>query len=272
LSYSYVNENWGQVNLDRDFVRLAQEERDTLWAEMRQYMTSSGWSIDEYYSFIQESTKSLEKIAHDTDCVHNLVGKFNAAGRDELGPKVMFITLDRQLARTRKKYEFIVSSEQFLEFMMPYLFLNDTPVKDAERFPNQLLSAQLGTLLEVVRKVEATDLVRGFLTDPKAAEQFSRGHLGSVAREIATTLSSTRFEGVVKAARELDESKLQDVAGKIAAKFDEMETRQKASYFEGQAEQFTELKSILDAKDRQIAKLQKTLKYFKGQKPKKNRN
>ena len=45
-----------------------------------------------------------------------------AVGRDELGPKLMFITLDRQIARTQRKYDFIVNSEQFLEFMMPYLF------------------------------------------------------------------------------------------------------------------------------------------------------
>ena len=81
---------------------------------MRQYMTSGSWSIDEYYDFIQESTKSPEIIAHDTTCVYNLAKKLDGIGRDELGPKLMFITLDRQLARTRKKYEYIVSSDQFL--------------------------------------------------------------------------------------------------------------------------------------------------------------
>jgi len=174
----------------------------------------------------------------------------------------MFVTLDRQLVRTRKRYEFIVSSEQFLEFMMPYLFLSDIPVRDAEKFPNQLLSAQLGTLLEK-RTVEATDLVRGYLTDPLAAEQYAKGQHGFVASEIARTLSSSRFQGVVDQARELEESKMEDVANQIAARFEEMETRQKVSYFEGQAAQFAELKSILDNKDRQIAKLQRKLKYVK---------
>lgn len=253
--------------LDRQFLRLSQEERNNLWAEMRQYMTSYNWEIDEYYDFIQESTKSAEIIAHDTDCVHNLRGKSDAVGRDELGPRLMFVTLDRRLVRTRKKYDFIVSPEQFLEFMMPYLFLSDIPVRDAEKFPNQLLSAQLGTLLEK-RTVEATDLVRGFLTDPSAAEQYAKGQHGAVASEIARTLSSTRFQGVVDRARELDESKMKDVSDQIATKFEEMETRQKVSYFENQAAQFTELKSILDGKDKQIAKLQRTLKYFKQQRHK----
>ncbi|HEY2466761.1 MAG TPA: hypothetical protein VGI45_02815 [Terracidiphilus sp.] len=259
------------LSLDRDFVRLPPEERDALWAEMRQYMTSSSWAIDEYYDFIQESTKSPEKIAHDTDCIYNLFGKSKAVGRDELGPKLMFVTLDRQLARTAKKYEFVVTSEEFLEFMMPYLFLNDTPVKDAERFPNQLLSAQLGIMLDVVRKVEATDLVRGFLTDPKAADQYAKGQLGSVAREIATTLSASRFEGVVEQARQLDESQMKGVSDQIAAKFEEMDLRQKTSYFDSQAAQFVELKSILAAKDKQIEKLQKTLKYVKRQRSKGDR-
>jgi hypothetical protein len=251
--------------LDREFVRLSQEQRDELWAEMRQYMTSSNWSIDEYYDFIQESTKSQENIAHDTDCVQNLLRKFQTAGRDELGPKVMFITLDRQLARTRKKYEFILRSDQFLEFMMPYLFLSDIPLKDADRFPNQLLSAQLGSMMEVVRKVEATDLVRAFLTDPKAADQYSSGQFGAVAREIASTLSSERFEGVATAARELDPAKVEGIARQIGQRFEEMEIHQKAAYFEGQAQRSAEDKAIIDEKDRQIAKLQRTLKYFKGQ-------
>jgi len=255
------------MRLDRDFVKLSQEEQDTLWSQLRQYMTASSWSIDDYYGFIQESTKSRDKIAHDTDCIYNLNEKFNAIGRDELGPKLMFITLDRGLARARKKFEFVVSSEQFLEFMMPYLFLNDAPVKDAERFPNQLLSAPLGTLLKVVREVEATDLVRGFLTDPTAADQYEKGQLGPVASEIATTLSSSRFQGVVEQVRDLDEPQMREVADQIAEKFDQMETQQKVSYYESQSAQFSELKFILTEKDRQIVKLQKTLKYLKRQRP-----
>jgi hypothetical protein len=250
--------------LDREFTRLSVEDRENLWSEMRRHMTARSWSIDEYYDFIHESTKSAERIAHDTDCVHNLEKKFDNLGRDELGPRLMFITLDRQLARARKKYEFIVSSEQFLEFMLPYLFLSDIPVKDAEKFPNQLLSAQLGTLL-VGRKIEATDLVRGFLTDPAAAEQYAKGQLGPVAIEIATTLSSSRFQGIVEQTRELAESKREDAVNQIATKFEEMETKQRASYFENQAAQSEQFKAILNAKDGQIAKLQKKVKYFRQQ-------
>ena len=123
-------------------------------------------------------------------------------------------------------------------------------------------------MLDVVRKVEATDLVRGFLTDPKAADQYAKGQLGSVAREIATTLSASRFEGVVEQARQLDESQMKGVSDQIAAKFEEMDLRQKTSYFDSQAAQFVELKSILASKDKQIEKLQKTLKYVKRQRSK----
>jgi len=182
----------------------------------------------------------------------------------------MFVTLDRNLARARKKFDFIVNDEQFLEFMMPYLFLNDIPVKDAEKFPNQLLAAQLGTLL-MGRGIEATDLVRGYLTDPSASEQYAKGRFGDVASEIATTLNSARFQGVVEQARELNEEAKEDVARQIAAKFEEMEIRQKASYFDNQAAQSIELKSILAAKDKEIEKLQRTLKYVKAQRSKKDR-
>jgi hypothetical protein len=227
-------------------------------------VSGSSWSIGEFYDFIHESTKSQERIAHDTDCVHNLALKFDSLGRDELGPKLMFITLDRQLARARKKYGFIVSSEQFLEFMMPYLFLSDIPVKDAERFPNQLLTAQLGTLL-TGRAIAATELVRAFLTDPSAAEQYAKGQFGPVAAEIATTLSSSRFQGIVEQTRDLETSAKEDIVNQIAAKFEEMETKQEASYFENQAVQSEQLKAILDAKDKKIEKLQKTVKYFRQQ-------
>ena len=33
------------------------------------------------------------------------------------------------------------------EYFLPYVFLNDIPVKQVVEFPNQLLSAQLGLLL-----------------------------------------------------------------------------------------------------------------------------
>ena len=86
------------------------------------YVTASKWALDEYYDFISASTKSPERIAHDTDCIYNLANKFETLGRDELGPKLLFITLGRQLVRARKKFEFIVSSEQFLEFMYLFFF------------------------------------------------------------------------------------------------------------------------------------------------------
>jgi hypothetical protein len=184
---------------------------------------------------------------------------------------LMFITLDRQLARLKRRFDFIMTPEDFVEFMMPYLFLNDIPVKDADTFPNQLLSAQLGAMLDVVRKVDATDLVRGYLTDPRAAERYARGQLGDMAREIASTLSATRFQGIAEQVRGFDEPAMKKVSEEIAAKFDEMETRKKAAYFDYQAAGFVELKSIIASKDKQIQKLQKTLSYFKQQRASKKR-
>jgi hypothetical protein len=265
-AYDAIDSELAKLNLqlDREFTMLSEQDSENLWAEMRGYMTQSAWSIDEYYDFIHESTKSPDKIAHDAGCIHNLIQKFATLGRDELGPKLMFITLDRQLARAQKKYGFIVSSEQFIEFMMPHLFLSDIPLKDAEKFPNQLLSAQLGTLL-VRRKVEITDLVRGFLSDPKASKQYENGELGSVANDIATTLSSSRFQGIMEQARQLDTPNKQNIAEQIAAKFEETEMQKKTSYFEKQAALLAEFKKELESRDRQIEKLRRKVKYFKGQ-------
>jgi len=220
--------------------------------------------MGEYFDFIHDSTKSPQRVAHDVDCIKNLETKFEKLGKDELGPKVMFITLDRQLARARHKYGFIVTSERFLEFMLPYLFLGDIPIKNAEEFPTQLLSAQLGVFLGS-RKNAATDLVRGFLTDPEAPEKYATGQLGAMAVDIATALSSERLQGALEKTSKLPENERREIEKEIAGKIEEIGVRQRVSYFENQAAQFSELNSLLAEKDKRIEKLQKTVKYFKGQ-------
>ncbi len=257
------------ARLDREYRRLSEEERNNVWSGMRQYMTSSRWSLDEYYDFVHGSTKSLPRIAHDADCIQNLAEKFSGAGRDELGPRLMFITLDRQLARCRKGFEFIFSSEQFIEFMMPYLFLSDIPISNAEKFPNQLLSAQLGTLL-IARQVEATDLVGGFLSDPQAAEQYASGKFGAKACEIATALSSSKLNEIVNQTRELGESQRREIAKQIGERFKEMEMQQKTSYFENHAARVRDFTEILNEKDKQIDKLRNTVRYFRQQSSRKH--
>ena len=150
------------VCLEREYVTLTDEEIVDLWTELRSCMASSSWTPDRYYDFIYESTRSPAKMAHDTTCVVNLAMLADDAGSDELGPKVMFITLDRHLARCRKKYRFILTTDQFVEFMLPYLFVSDVPLIDANTFPNKLLSAQLATLL-TKQKPDIVTIVDEFL-------------------------------------------------------------------------------------------------------------
>jgi hypothetical protein len=81
----------------------------------------------------------------------------------------------------------------------------------------------------------------------------------------------TRFQEIVEQTRGLADSEQQRIAAQIGARFEEMEVRQRVSYFESQAAQVADVKAILSAKDRQIEKLQKTLRYVKQQKGRKGK-
>lgn len=152
------------VQLEKHMIELSEEEVEALWSKLRNAMTSDWWDLEKYWDFIlREHPQQVRR--HDMMCVVNVEKKANARGMDELGPKVMLVTADKKLWRLRRLYPFIVSPESFLEFILPYLFLSDIPVTDAERFPNQLLRAQLGTLL-VSRPPELAEIVGAYFKDP----------------------------------------------------------------------------------------------------------
>jgi hypothetical protein len=177
----------------------------------------------------------------------------------------MFLTLDSKLLRLRRRYPFILSAEQFLEFMLPYLFISDIPIKEPERFPNQLLSAQLGTLL-VRKPPELAEEVGAFLSDPSLLS-LDRERLRLKGSTIGYALSSDRFKAIVESAQGLSNSEKTIVATETARLLEEMARGERDSYFKSRnlEAELEQLKDEVKNKDQKIDKLQRTLTYWRQQ-------
>ena len=251
------------VCLERDYLTLKEEEIQELWTELRSYMGSSSWSADRYYDFIYESTRSPAKMAHDTTCIANLAMRAGDAGSDELGLKVMFITLDRRLARCRRKYEFILTTDQFVEFMLPYLFVADVPL-DANTFPNKLLGAQLATLL-TRQKPDIVAIVDAFFKNKDIGEKLTaEGSLGPIGTEYGKALSQSRFSEVIEGARTIGNSEERAQAVKKVAKaLQQMEDEKTGAYFDTTGAAVSKLQRALLAKERENKKLRGRLRALK---------
>lgn len=251
----------GLVLEDR-YEMYSQDQVNELWLDMRNMMASSKWELHQYWEFIYEqANKSDTVIRHDVSCVENVRQRAASQPGDDLGPIVMFMTLDSKLLRLRRRYPFIVSAEQFLEFMLPYLFITDIPVKEPERFPNQLLSAQLGTLL-VRKPPELAEEVGAFLNDPSLLS-LDRDQLRLKGSTIGIALSSDRFKAIVESAQACSASEKAIVATEASRLLEEMASEERDSYFKSRnlEAELDELKDEVKNKDQKIDKLQRTLKY-----------
>lgn len=183
------------LELEKEATELSQEEADRMWEEHRNWMTSNKWDLQRYWDFInQDFPPSVRR--HDMTCIANLVSKAESLKPDVLGPKIVFITVDGKLCRLRKRYPFICSPAQFLEFILPYLFLSDIPLKDARHFPNRLLSAQLGTLL-VKRPPQLAEIVRAYFQNPSLAVREPTTVMPNLSEDMARALNSARFRQFV---------------------------------------------------------------------------
>ncbi len=81
--------------LERVYRIYSESEVQELWISLRNAMASSRWDLYQYWEFIYDQAgKSDEVIRHDVSCVQNLHEKAQESGADELGPKVLFVTLD----------------------------------------------------------------------------------------------------------------------------------------------------------------------------------
>ena len=256
------------VCLERDYVTLKEDEIRELWTELRGYMASNSWSPDRYYDFIYESTRSPAKMAHDTTCIANLAMLASDAGSDELGPKVMFITLDRHLARCRRRYKFILTTDQFVEFMLPYLFVSDVPLIDANTFPNKLLGAQLATLL-TKQKPDIVGIVGAFFKSKDIGEKLTaEGSLGPIGTEYGKALSQSRFSQVLEDAKTIgnSEERVQAVE-KVARALEQMEDEKTGAYFDATGAAVSKLQRVLLTEKRENKRLRGRLRALKRHPP-----
>jgi hypothetical protein len=252
------------VTLQTDFKAYGEEEVQELWVTLRNAMASSKWDLYQYWEFIYGPGEWAEKrIRHDAWCLRNVMEKNQGAVRDELGPKVFFVTLDSKLLRLRHEYQWILSVDHFAEFVLPYLFLADIPISDAERFPNQLLAAQLGTLL-VERPPDLAEVVGMFLKQPDLLERGSPG-LSETAQDMARVLSTDRFRHIVEAAQGVDDAQKEVIARETAGVLEEVLRLRAEEYYRSRSLTLDvgNLKEELGALKAKNEKLQKTVRYWK---------
>jgi hypothetical protein len=261
-----IEENYGEVEatlndhglaLERTWEEYEEDEVRDLWINLRNSMASNKWDLSRYWEFIYDQGRaSDEVIKHDVTSIKNIVQLGRAEGTDELGPRVFFLTLDSKLLRLRKEYDSIISVEQFTEFILPYLFLADIPIQEAEQFPNQLLSAQLGTLL-VERSPSVTETILMFLGQPSLLDnhRLESRKIG----EMASELSKSRYKKIFERAAESSEVDRVEAAGRLSELVEEsMRAKREGVYRDIEVEA---LKQQVERERSRADKLQRRLRY-----------
>ena len=186
------------------------------WGEYVKWMASSAWDMDRWWEFRHNAiSKGDDAVLHDVSLVENVKKEVERLGSDSLGPRVLLLTLDSEhLLRLRRRFSFVIGVRQCMDFFLPYMFLNDIPVKEAEHFPNRLLAAQLGVLL-ARRPPTANEIVAACLRDPSAVDPSSH-KLPRQFQDMAQALNEQRLRGAVLEARELPEEQQSQAVQRIA--------------------------------------------------------
>ena len=126
--------------------------------------------------------------------------------------------MDSKLIKCRKAYPFVITTEQFLEFILPYLFLADIPSEDPNRFPNQILSAQIG--VNTSYWIPTTgDVIAICFKHPEFLENENWWGPGVCA--IAKTLNKERFKKIIEETGRLAEADRDKVVSHIIESIDE---------------------------------------------------
>ncbi len=255
--------------LRREFELYDDEVALEEWVDLRNMMPPNHWSEDRYWDFIykQDSRPDAQKL-HDVHLVKNVQRESEKLPGDELGPQIFLVTLDfRQLLRLRGQFPFILSAQQFLEFILPYLFLSDIPLVEARQFPNVMLGAELSVLL-VKQPPSLVETVRGFLKNSSWQER-EAGNYGSKIGEIARILTEERLSGIVSGTRELSDTEaVNAISEKIAELVEEQHDLEERVYFSGfgsESERIRKMNELIVKQERQITKLQRKLRYTRSQ-------
>lgn len=218
------------MSVESSYQEFTKEQNLLLWEELKDIILSRTETASEYFDVgYRLSTYSEGVVIHDMNLLENVAIKYKEKGDDALGPKVLLITADHKLIKCRKRYPFVVTTEQFLEFMMPYLFIADIPTTDFTAFPNEILSAQLGINISYW-KPESDDVVSCFLKDeyPVTGKQdFWSDDVSVVARE----LNKEKIKKIVKDSRSLDDVKKGQITSELAEYIDQNTIKSGEEYF-----------------------------------------
>ena len=269
-SKDVIPENYASINLDlmeygisleTQYSCYTKEEAQELWVTFRALIPKGHWDMYRYNKFLdQDAHRSDELMIHDVHCIQNLIERSTPQDVDEIGLKTIFVTLDRnRLLRLQREYNFILSPEQCLEYFLPYLFLSDIPLVQANIFPNQILSAGLSSLL-IKHPPDSIELLAKFLEDPSFLVR-GDDFINRKTREMAKTLNQDRFKEVMANTASLDESTRKIAAQKII----EILEMEKLQVRKTQADRYSQLRQTIREKESKIEKLTKTVRYWKQQ-------
>jgi len=274
-NYSIFEEELKKINvcLEHNYDKYSEEEKKEIWDNLRSIILSKTGDMEDYWSISYKLSGHQESIIeHDVNLMENVQQFYIKSGNDSLGPKVLLLTLDSKLLKCKEIYPFLITTEQFLEFMLPYLFLADIPAEEPNRFPNMILSAQIG-IHTSYWKPNTNDYVRMVLENPEVLEE--RGGLGLDAKTISKALSTKRFKNIIRKRKALNESEKKEVALQVSEAVDEMiSSNTEMQLLERKIKKLKiELEREKQEKEkysRKAEKLHRTLKYFKKIKPNRN--
>jgi Putative serine esterase (DUF676) len=232
------------ISLDRQFSEVAEDNIEDLWSKYVNQMGSNRWDYQKWREFRHNAiSKSEHTIKHDVLSLVNIAQKAEAAGVDEFGPRALFLTLDREhLLRLRHSHTFILGVQQCQEYFLPYVFLNDIPVKQVIEFPNQLLSAQLGLLL-MKHRPKAIEFVESVLRSNGPFQLMDSDMLPTAYRDVAQSFNQTRLHETIQTAKDHPE-----LVSAIAEQIGEL--------IEIEADKALREEYLTRAKDLAVAKLQ----------------
>jgi hypothetical protein len=268
-NYDKIDKELDKINvcLEREYKEFSSEDKKNIWDELRAIILSKSGGMEDYWAVSEKLGASHENIIeHDVNLMENAKQLHLKVGEDELGPKVLLLTTDSKLIKCRRQYPFVITTEQFLEFILPYLFLADIPAQDPNRFPNEILSAQLGVHISYWMP-STNDVVAMCFKHPEFLQNESLWGPGVCST--AKVVSKVRFKKIIEESQTQPEPEKQKAVLAVADAVDKaMETDAEIAFME---KQLKDLKDQLNRERQEketfkvrTEKLQRTLKYYKG--------
>ncbi|NQS88601.1 hypothetical protein HQ584_02265, partial [Patescibacteria group bacterium] len=195
--YSDIDKELKSLNasLEISCVEYDEDEIKSICGELRTAMLSETSTMEGYWKEADKIDFRPEIIEHDAKMIKNVEVYHKNEGNDELGPRVLLLTTDNKLIKCRKEYPFIISTLQFVEFMLPYLFLGEIPIEESNKIPNKILSAQLGVHISFWEPSKK-DVISMFLNKPELLKH--KHWYGAEVPGVSTTLNDERFKKTVE--------------------------------------------------------------------------